>query len=64
LQNQLNSASASHNSYKEIPISVEEIVAEIEINAPSSRIWHVLTDFENIQLETPLSKKKRLRDKE
>ena len=28
--------SAAHNSYKEIPISVEEMVTEIEINAPKS----------------------------
>jgi hypothetical protein len=64
LQNQLNGASASHNSYKEIPISVEEIVTEIEINAPSSRVWHVLTDFKNINLKLLYQENKRLRNKE
>jgi hypothetical protein len=47
LQNQLESASTSHNRSKELLISVEkEIVTEIEINASPSRVWQILTDFE------------------
>jgi uncharacterized membrane protein len=47
LQNQLDSARASHNRSKELLISVEkEIVTEIEINASPSRVWQILPDFE------------------
>jgi hypothetical protein len=56
LQNQLDSA--SHNKFKELPISVEkEIVTEIEINAPPSRVWQVLTDFEKYASWNPFIKK-------
>jgi hypothetical protein len=58
LQNQLDSVSASHNRSKELPISVEkEIVTEIEINAPPSRVWEVLTDFEKYPTWNPFIKK-------
>jgi hypothetical protein len=58
LQNQLDSASASHNRSKELPISVEkEIVTEIEINAPPTRVWEILTDFEKYPTWNPFIKK-------
>jgi hypothetical protein len=58
LQNQLDSASASHNRTKELPISVEkEIVTEIEINAPPSHVWEILTDFEKYPTWNPFIKK-------
>jgi hypothetical protein len=58
LQNQLDSASASHNRFKELHIIVEkEIVTEIEINAPPSRVWQVLTDFEKYPTWNPFIKK-------
>jgi hypothetical protein len=58
LQNQLASASASHNRSKELLISVEkEIVTEIEINAPPSRVWQILMDFEKYPAWNPFIKK-------
>ena len=39
-------------------ITVEkEIVREIEINAPPSRVWQVLTDFEKYPTWNPFIKK-------
>src|SRR5919108_3171792 len=35
----------------------KEIVTEIEINAPPSRVWWVLTDFEKYPIWNPLIKK-------
>ena len=35
----------------------KEIVTEIEINAPPSRVWQVLTDFENYPTWNPFIKK-------
>jgi hypothetical protein len=58
LQNQLDSASAGHNRSKELLISVEkEIVTEIEINAPPSHVWEILTDFEKYSTWNPFIKK-------
>jgi hypothetical protein len=58
LQNQPDSASTSHNRPKELLISVEkEIVTEIEINAPTSRVWQILTDFEKYPTWNPFIKK-------
>jgi hypothetical protein len=58
LQNQLDGASASHNRSKELLISVEkEIVTEIEINAPPSQVWEILTDFERYPAWNPFIKK-------
>ena len=50
--------SASHNRFKDLPISVEkEIITEIEINAPPSRVWEILTDFEEYTNWNPFIKK-------
>ena len=58
LQNQPDSASASHNRPEELLISVEkEIVTKIEINAPTSRVWQILTDFEKYPTWNPFIKK-------
>ena len=35
----------------------KEIVTEIEINAPSSRVWQILTDFEKYSTWNPFIKK-------
>ena len=35
----------------------KEIVIEIEINAPPSRVWQVLTDFEKYSVWNPFIKK-------
>jgi hypothetical protein len=35
----------------------KEIVTEIEINAPPSRVWQILTDFEKYQTWNPFIKK-------
>ncbi len=49
---------ASHNISYDLSISVEkEIVTEIEINAPPSRIWQILTDFEKYPTWNPFIKK-------
>ena len=46
------------NRLNELRIFMEkEIVTETEINAPPSRVWQILTDFENYQLGTHLSRK-------
>ena len=48
----------SHNKSKELLLSVEkEIVTEIEINAPPSRVWQILTDFEKYPTWNPFIKK-------
>jgi hypothetical protein len=58
MQRQLNSATASHNRVEDLLISVEkEIVTKIEINAPPSRVWQILTDFENYPTWNPFIKK-------
>jgi uncharacterized protein YndB with AHSA1/START domain len=35
----------------------KEIVTEIEINAPPSRVWQILTDFEKYPTWNPFIKK-------
>jgi hypothetical protein len=58
LQNQLDSTSTSYNRSEELLVSVEkEIVTEIEINAPPSRVWQILTDFEKYPTWNPFIKK-------
>jgi hypothetical protein len=58
LKSRLDSAKKSYNRFKELPISVEkEIVTEIEINAPPSRVWQVLIDFEKYPTWNPFIKK-------
>jgi hypothetical protein len=48
----------SHNKSKELLLSVKkEIVTEIEINAPPSRVWQILTDFEKYPTWNPFIKK-------
>jgi hypothetical protein len=51
-------SSASHNRLNDLSFSVEkEIVTEIEINAPPSRVWQILTDFEKYPTWNPFIKK-------
>ena len=43
---------------EDLLLSVEkEIVTEIEINAPPSRVWQILTDFKNYPTWNPFIKK-------
>jgi hypothetical protein len=58
LQYQFDIARVNHNNFKSFLISVEkEIVTEIEINAPPSRVWQVLTNFEEYPMWNPFIKK-------
>ena len=51
-------ANTNYNRPGELLISVEkEIVTEVEINAPPSRVWQILTDFEKYPTGNPFIKK-------
>jgi hypothetical protein len=51
-------ASTTHNRPEKLLISVEkEIVTKIEINAPPSRVWQILTDFEKYPTWNPFINK-------
>jgi hypothetical protein len=55
---QFDSASVNHNNLRSFLISVEkEILTKIEINALPSRVWQVLTNFEEYPMWNPFIKK-------